>query len=90
MAYEIIQHLNSPTFCRVNLTGCFPKITKVIYNYPATIAFFDDGTKTVVKHNEPDDYDHEKGALLCMAKKIYGKGYYKNLKKVVEDAMHED
>lgn len=69
------------------------KIKKVIFNYPATIVIWADGTKTVVKiheaynfygYNTPDYFDKEKGILLCMMKKIYGEGYYKQLKKWCE------
>lgn len=51
------------------MLGCkHPTITKVISSGPATIAFWDDGTKTVVKCQEGDTYDIEKGilyAVLC-------------------------
>jgi len=45
---------------------------KVIYNDPATIVLWDDGTKTVVKCHPCDAYDPEKGFLLCCAKKLMG------------------
>ena len=35
--------------------GLLPKITKVIFNGPATIVFWDDGEKTVVKCSECGD-----------------------------------
>lgn len=47
-------------------------IEKVIYNGPATIVLWKDGTKTVVKCRKGDDFDFEKGLLLCIAKKAYG------------------
>jgi hypothetical protein len=47
-------------------------IEKVIYNDPATIVLWKDGTKTVVMCGEYDYYDAEKGLLLCIAKKAYG------------------
>lgn len=47
------------------------QIKKVIYNDPATIIYWKDGSKTVVKvHNEP--FDCEKGLLMAMFKKMYG------------------
>lgn len=55
---------------------------KVIFNDPATIVFWDDGTKTVVKaENEP--FDPEKGLAMAIAKKSLGnKGnYYNEFKK---------
>ena len=49
-------------------------IKKVIYNYPATIVIWADGTKTVVKvHNE--DFDPEKGLAMAICKKAFGNGY---------------
>lgn len=45
---------------------------KVIYNYPATIVIWKDGTKTVVKCNEDDWYNAELGVALCYVKKLCG------------------
>lgn len=58
------------------------KIKKVIYNNPATIVMWSDGTKTVVKCSERDTYDPEKGLAMAIAKKSFGnKGnYYKEIK----------
>ena len=39
------------------------KIKKVIFNEPATIVFWNDGTKTVVKTSPNDKFDKEKGIL---------------------------
>lgn len=47
-------------------------IEKVIYNYPATIVIWKDGTKTVVKCQEGDMFDFEKGLAMCFAKKALG------------------
>ena len=54
-------------------------IKKVIFNNPATIVLWNDGTKTVVKCQEGDTYDKEKGLALCIAKKALGnKGNFNN------------
>lgn len=45
---------------------------KVIFNDPATIVFWNDGTKTVVKCQEGDIYDEQTGLLMCIAKKFFG------------------
>lgn len=52
------------------------QIKEVIFNDPATIVVWTDGTKTVVKaENEP--FDPEKGLAMCIAKKALGnKGNY--------------
>jgi hypothetical protein len=54
-------------------------IEKVIFNDPATIVMWKDGTKTVVKCNEGDTYDPEKGLAMAISKKALGnKGNYYN------------
>ena len=60
-----------------------PEIKNVIFNDPATIVFWEDGTKTVVKCQDCDGFDPEKGLAMAIAKKAYGnKGNYCNkLKK---------
>ena len=52
-------------------------IKKVIFNAPATIVLWNDGTKTVVKCSENDIFDPEKGLAFCFLKKLLGNGYYK-------------
>ena len=48
-----------------------PGIKKVIFNTPATIILWNDGTKTVSKcHNEK--FDKEKGFAMAVAKKAVG------------------
>lgn len=47
---------------------------KVIYNDPATVVIWDDGSKTVVRCHPDDAYDRERGFLLCCAKKLMGNG----------------
>ena len=58
-------------------------LIRVIYNDPATIAFWSDGTKTVVKAQPGDIFDPEKGLAMTIAKKACGnKGnYYNGFKK---------
>lgn len=58
-------------------------IDRVIFNDPATIVKWKDGTKTVVKCQEGDVYDPEKGLALCIAKKALGndRDYYDVFKK---------
>lgn len=63
-----------------------PKIERVIFHDPATIVYWKDGTKTVVKaHNEK--FDKEKGLLAAIAKKVYGnKANFNNvIKHFVEE-----
>lgn len=54
-----------------------PQIKNVIFNYPATIVFWNDDTKTVVKCDERDQFDPEKGITMAFFKKMHGnKGHY--------------
>ena len=48
------------------------KIKKVIFNDPATIVFWADGTKTVAKAHGDDKFDKEVGLTVCIAKKALG------------------
>ena len=59
-----------------------PEIKNVIFNDPATIVFWEDGTKTVVKCQNGDEFDPEKGLAMAIVKKAYGnKGNYCNKMK---------
>lgn len=60
-----------------------PGIKKVIFNSPATIILWNDGTKTVSKcHNEK--FDKEKGFAMAVAKKIVGS--YAKMQKFIGKA----
>lgn len=58
------------------------KIEKVIFNNPATIVYWTDGTKTVVKCGL-DEWDPEKGLAMAISKKTLGNegNYYETFKK---------
>lgn len=58
-------------------------IENVIFNKPATIVFWSDGTKTVVKKQKGDKkFDPEKGLAMAISKKIMGnKGNFNNIFK---------
>lgn len=51
---------------------CSVSIRKVIFNDPATIVFWSDDTKTVVKCTPEDTYDMEKGLAMAIVKKMAG------------------
>jgi hypothetical protein len=56
-------------------------IKEVIFHDPATIVYWEDGTKTVVKCQD-EEFDKEKGLLAAIAKKVYGnKGNFNNIIK---------
>ena len=65
------------------------EIKKVIFNDPATIVYWEDRTKTVVKC-EKEKYDPEKGLAMAIAKKALGNqgNYFEVFKKWVgEDKL---
>lgn len=49
-------------------------ISRVIFNNPATIILWADGTKTVAKTHGDDAFDPEKGFAVACAKKLLGNG----------------
>ena len=61
-------------------------IKDVIFNPPATIILWMDGTKTVVKDQGEVFYDPEKGMAMAVAKKAFGNqgNYYNQFKKYID------
>ena len=58
-------------------------ISEVIFNDPATIVLWRDGSKTVVKAQDGETYDPEKGLAMAICKKAMGntRNYYITFKK---------
>ena len=54
---------------RIDIPGM---IDRVIFNDPATIILWKDGSKTVVKRSYDDIWDSEKGFCMAVIKKLYG------------------
>lgn len=46
--------------------------TKVIFNPPATIVFWENGDKTIVKCGEGEIFDKEKGLAMAFCKRVWG------------------
>lgn len=72
---------------------CNVSIRKVIFNDPATIVLWSDGTKTVVKCGPEDSYDMEKGLAMAIVKKMAGNDsrFHKVFKKWCKpDETNED
>lgn len=57
-------------------------IKQVIYNDPATIVFWSDGTKTTSKAHKGTEYDPGDGLIYCIVKKL-GNGF--SLKQLFND-----
>jgi hypothetical protein len=58
-------------------------IDKVIFDDPATVILWKDGTKTVVHAQDGEPYDKEKGFAMAVCKKIFGndRDYYHVFKR---------
>ena len=87
-AAQVVRYVDEDTkqavkMCKEMLNMRFGKyfeIQKVIFNAPATIVFWKDGTKTVVKAQKGDKFDPEKGLAMAFAKRALGdKGNYYNV-----------
>ena len=63
------------------------EIVKVIFNEPATIIIWDDGTKTIVKAQKGEVFDKEKGLAMAVVKKAFGNNgnYYNEFKKWIPE-----
>lgn len=75
-----------------NLTrsDVYSNIKKVIFNDPATIVYWHDGDKTVVKCSDNDTFSEETGLVMAINKKLFGDDYYNKVKKLVKRFKKED
>lgn len=83
---EMMSELSDVTVLGPGLYPC-SHITNVVFNNPATIVFWSDGSKTVVKAAEGEAFDEEKGLAMAISKKVLGnKGnYFNEFKKWLPD-----
>ena len=67
-------------------------INDVIFSGPATVVQWVDGSKTVVKAQNGEKMDAEKGLAMAVVKKLYGNGgkYYDLFKKFCADQYKEE
>ena len=74
--------------CTTDYLDNIPEVKKIIFNDPATIVYWKDGTKTVVKCQKGDDFDSEKGFAMAFLKKCWGnKGNFNDkLIKIMKEA----
>ena len=63
------------------------RVKRIIYNDPATIVFWDDGTKTVVKRGEKETFNKYTAFCAALAKKMYGNNSQVN--KIVNSGLDE-
>ena len=83
----ILHHIYANNYLNFPLDN-IPEVKKVIFNDPATIVYWKDGTKTVVKCQKGDDFDQEKGFAIAFLKKCWGnKGNFNDkLIKIMKEA----
>ncbi len=69
---------NPPKDAKSPRQSALDSIKKVIFNDPATIVYWADGTKTVVKCDHScENFDKEKGLAMAIVKKHFdNQGYY--------------
>lgn len=75
---------------RGGLTLAIPifNVKKIIFNPPATIVFWADGTKTVVKCADGTEFNPYFGFTSALAKKVYGNNSRVN--KIVAKSVKEE
>ena len=71
---------------RYNVIHKLPEIKKVHFSNGVTVVIFDDGTKSIVKCQEGETFDPEKGLAMAICKKVLGtnksgSNYYDEFKK---------
>lgn len=64
-------------------------IDRVLFNDPATIVFWKDGTKTVVKCHPEDTFDEEIGFMCCYLKRILSSKEYSKFCKYLNDIWEQ-
>jgi hypothetical protein len=84
----ISEFMSFDSWCRGEIIQRTPfqklsaKISKVIFNEPATIILWKDGSKTVVKTQDDEPFDREKGFLMAVMKYLNdGKANFNNVIK---------
>lgn len=96
--FDLTSHLGLPSLPTFKFDSPFsdriPTLSKPpIFNPPATICYWNDGTRTVVKCQEGDIYSPEAGLALCYMKKILGntsRDLNKELHKYIPEEKGED
>lgn len=92
---ENIMPVKSPNSITFALSGnmymqpATPKIEKVIFNDPATIILWKDGTKTVVKVKPGEKFDKWTGFAMAYMKKLKGDDFHAFFRRWCEDKKDE-
>lgn len=94
-SYSDIEHALEDAFDKVifdkyHILGEYLLFKKVIYNGPATIILWDDGTKTVVKCKEGDSYSPEAGFALAVLKRLTGNDFHRSLREATKEVVKDN
>lgn len=68
LRYVDVPIKDTPAHNRVNM----PAVKSVIFNKEATIIYFDDGTKCIVRKSAMDEYNREHAVVYAIVKRAYG------------------
>jgi hypothetical protein len=89
--FEVKMSENTSSYVFVNCGVTFNqehfRPSKVIFNPPYTILYWEDNTKTIVKCGDKDEFNEEVGVAMAISKRICGeRGKFMDL---VENAYHQ-
>lgn len=78
-----------PTFFNFIFGNKTTDIDRVLFNDPATIVFWKDGTKTVVKCHPEDTFDEEIGFMCCYLKRTLSSKEYTKFCEYLNDIWEQ-
>ncbi len=84
----IIDRLDKPFVFSTFTSNNLEEYKKIIINKNATIIFWNDGTKTISKRHEEDEFDKELGFLFAYFYKKY-KGSIASRKRVISSINYD-
>lgn len=76
--YKISKSMLTPT----------TKVDRIVFNDPATIVFWKDGTKTIVKCSDNENFNPYFGFCAAVAKRVFGNN--SQVRKMVESGYFQD
>ena len=74
--FKNVGYISTDGFFKWFLDTKTTDIDRVIFNDPATIVFWKDGTKTIVKCHPEDTFDEEIGFMCCYLKRVLSSKEY--------------
>jgi hypothetical protein len=80
--------LNEPYKIPKSMLTPTTKVDRIVFNDPATIVFWKDGTKTIVKCSDNEDFNPYFGFCAAVAKRVFGNN--SQVRKMVESGYFQD